>query len=107
MKFIRSIVCFGIDDDEIVSEKKSHSNKKSVSQQASIERADSLTDHSLLTPTRTMPQEFLTPIQLDQFAPHIPVGKSCSLFDDYYPMDSSKQLMSHSVSMKCPPCPIL
>ena len=64
----------GDDDDNPVSEKKSHQNKKSVSQQSSIERADSIVDHSLLTPTRITPQELLTPTQLDQFAPHIPVG---------------------------------
>lgn len=77
-------MCFLLadDDDNPVSEKKSHSNKKSVSQQPSIERADSTVDHSLLTPTRTIPQELLTPTQLDQFAPHISVGRIC-------PIDSS------------------
>jgi len=91
-----------VDDDEGVIEKKSNRNKKSTTQQQSIDRSDSTIDDLLTVPsinsTNIDTHELPTPNNLDQFAPLISVEIEILFYlkiNDWFCF--SKQLMHHLV----------
>jgi hypothetical protein len=91
-----------VDDDDGVIEKKSNRNKKSITQQQSIDRSDSTIDNLLTIPsinsTNIDTHELPTPNNLDQFAPLISVEIEILFFlkiNCWFCF--SKQLMHHLV----------